>query len=232
MRLAVSRLRSTLVLVGFLLLSLAAPAFSAPRPVQIPVDSDQLAGLYWEPPHSLAPAVLLLPMLGHGKEDWVPLATELNRQGYGVLALDFREQGRSNREQLLADVRAGFDFLREQAKVDAARLGLIGASIGANAALNFAAAEPLVRVVVLLSPGLNYRGVTTEPALRDYGVRPLLLVAAEADLTSATAVRRLAQRAQGEAVVKLYPGEAHGTELFAAGVPLTEEVLGFLKTRL
>lgn len=220
------------LLAGLLLLSLAAPALAAPRPVQVPLGDEHLAGLYWEPPRSLAPAVLLLPMLGHSKEDWIRFGNQLRRQGYGVLALDFREQGRSNREQLVADVRAGFDFLREQPKVDAARIGLIGASIGANAALNFAAEEPAVRLAVLLSPGLNYRGVTTEPALRDYGVRPLLLVAAEEDAASAAAVRQLAQAAPRETVVKLYPGAAHGTELLAVGGPLAQEILAFLQSRL
>ncbi|MFQ5663191.1 MAG: alpha/beta hydrolase [Terriglobia bacterium] len=220
------------ILIGLLVLSLAASGREAPRPVQVPLDAGQLAALYWEPPKSLAPAVLLVHMLGRSKEDWIPLATRLRRDGYAVLAIDLREQGRSNREQLIADLRAGFNFLREQKKVDAARIGLIGASIGANTALAFAAAEPLVRLAVLLSPGLNYRGVTTEPALRDYGVRPLLLVAAEEDLGSAAALRRLAGAAQGKAVAKLYPGAAHGTEMFAAGLPLTQDILAFLKTYL
>lgn len=232
MRAIAMRPLSSALLVGLFALLLAAPALAAPRPVQLSVGDQRLAGLYWDPPKSLAPAVLLLPMLGHTKEDWIPFGNQLRRQGYGVLALDFREQGRTNREPLLADARAGFDFLREQPKVDAARIGLIGASIGANAALNFAATEPAVRLAVLLSPGLNYRGVTTEPALRDYGARPLLLLAAEEDSPSAAAVRRLAELAQGESVVKLYPGAAHGTELLAAGGSVGDEIIAFLRPRL
>ncbi len=116
--------------------------------------------------------------------------------------------------------------------MDAARIGLVGADVGANAALNFAALEPLVPLAVLLSPGLNYRGVATEPALRDYGVRPLLLMAAEEDLTSARAVRRLAKAAQSDPVVKLYPGDAHGTNLFQIGLPVGEDIVTFLHGRL
>lgn len=220
------------LLIGLLLLCLLAPGCDEPRPVQVPLGSEQLAGLFWQPPEAVAPGVLLLPMLGHSKEEWIPFATRLRQEGYGVLALDLRQQGRTDRERLLADARAGFIFLREQKKVDAARIGLIGASIGANAALNFAAEEPLARLVVLLSPGLNYRGVTTEPALRDYGARELLLVAAEEDLSSAAAVRRLADAAQAEAVVKLYPGKAHGTDLLGVGLPVADDILAFLQAHL
>lgn len=225
-------LRSAHILVPLLLVCVLAPACNAPRPVQVPLDDRHLEGLYWEPPGTLSPAVLLLHMLGRSKEEWIPLATELRRQGYGVLAIDLREQGRSRPEQLVADARAGFEFLRKQKTVDAARIGLLGASIGANAAINFAAEEPLVRLAILLSPGRNYRGVTTEPALRAYGARPLFLAAAEEDIVSAPAVRRLAEVAQGEVVAKLYPGQAHGTGLLTVGLPLDQEIVAFLKRHL
>jgi len=213
-------------------LALAGQGCDGPRNVQIPLGNESLAGVYWEPRERMSPAVLLLPMLGHGKEEWLPLATRLHAEGYGVLALDLREGGRTDRERLLADTRAGFSFLREQKKIDAARIGLVGASLGANTALNFAAAEPMVRVAALLSPGLNHLGVTTEPALRDYGTRPLLLVGAEEDLSSAGAVRRLAEEARGNTVVKMYSGGAHGTDLLTAVPPAVEDVLAFLQAHL
>jgi dienelactone hydrolase len=219
-------------LLALLALCLLATACDEPKTVQIPLGSENLSGLYWEPSKRLSPAVVLLPMLGGSKEDWTPLATLLHKEGYGVLALDLREQGRTDREHLVADARTGFDFRRAQKKVDAARIGLVGASIGANAALNFAAEEPLVRTTVLLSPGLNYRGVVTEPALRDYGVRPLLLMASEEDLSSAGAVRTLADASQSDAVVKFYPGSAHGTDLLQVGLPVAADILAFLQAHL
>lgn len=203
-----------------------------PRTVQVQVGSQALAGTYWEPRERMSPSVLLLPMLGHGKEEWLPLASRLHAEGYGVLALDFREGGHSDRERLLADTRAGFDFLREQKKVDAARIALVGASLGANTALNFSAGEPMVRVTALLSPGLNQMGVTTEPALRDYGTRPLLLAGAEEDLSSAGAVRRLGEEARGDTVLKLYAGGAHGTDLLTAVPPVIDDILVFLQAHL
>jgi dienelactone hydrolase len=211
-------------------------AADAPAAVQVALSEDanppSLAGLWWKPRRDLSPAVILLPMMGRGKEDWTGLARRLHREGIAVLAMDLSEQGRGSREQLTQDVRAAFHYLRAQKKVDAARIGLVGASMGANAALMFAAREPLVRAVALLSPGLNYRGLSTEPALRDYGVRALFLAAAEDDFPSAQAVRRLAAAAQGEVVSKLYPGTAHGTDLLDAPLGLDVELVSFLRSTL
>ena len=222
--------------IGLLLLSLPLRSADAPAPVQVARSeapgAPSLAGLWWKPRRDLAPAVILLPMMGRGKEDWGRLARRLHQDGLAVLAMDLSEQGRGSREQLEGDVRAAFRYLRAQKKVDAARIGLVGASIGANAALLFAAQEPLVRAVALLSPGLNYRGLTTEPALRSYGARPLFLAAGEDDFPSAQAVRRLAAAAQGEVVSKVYPGTAHGTDLLDAPVDLDAALVAFLRSKL
>lgn len=182
-----------------------------------------MAGLYWEPPRRLSPAVLLLPGENGGKEDWLPLAARLRREGYGVLALDWGAP-RGDRDELLVDVRAAFEFLRAQKKVDAARIGLVGNALGADAALLFTAREPLARLVVLLAPGPSGPGAAMEQPLRDYGARPLLLVAAEDDAVAVDTARRLAAAAQGEAVVAHPPAPA-------APLP-AEEILAFLRPRL
>lgn len=165
-------------LSSLLLLCFLAPGCDAPRPVQLLAGDQQLAALYWGPPKRLSPAVLLLPGEAGRKEEWIPLATRLRKQGYGVLALDWSEHDPADREARLADVRAGFAFLRAQKKVDAARIGLIGAEGGAGVALDFAAREPLARLAVLVSPGL---GDSDAGPRRDYGARPILLLSPEGE---------------------------------------------------
>ena len=216
------RERAVLTLSGLILFSLLAAGCDAPRPVQLLVGDQQLAALYWEPPRRLSPAVLLLPAEGGKKEDWLPLATRLRKEGYGVLALDWSRHEPADREAWLADVYAGFAFLRAQKKVDAARIGLVGAERGASVALDFAAREPLARLVVLGSPGLNDFDAVRD-SLRDYGARPLLLLAVEEHTAAADAARRLAAAAQGEAVVMRLP--ATESERGA-------EILAFLRPRL
>ena len=216
------RERAVLTLSGLILFSLLAAGCDAPRPVQLLVGDQQLAALYWEPPRRLSPAVLLLPAEGGKKEDWLPLATRLRKEGYGVLALDWSRHEPADREAWLADVYAGFAFLRAQKKVDAARIGLVGVALGASVALDFAAREPLARLVVLGSPGLNDFDAVRD-SLRDYGARPLLLLAVEEHTAAADAARRLAAAAQGEAVVMRLP--ATESERGA-------EILAFLRPRL
>ena len=223
-------LRPALPLLVVALAALLAGC-DAPRPVQLAIGDAQLAGLYWEPAKRLSPAVLILPAPGQGKEAWIPLATRLRKAGNGVLALELREPGSARRDELLADVAAGFQFLREQKKVDAARIGLLGADLGANAALAFAAREPLARTVALVSPGPDYAKLPSEPPMGDYGARALFLAAAEEDAGSARTVRRLAETALGPATTRFYPGAMPGREL--AGSPgLAEDLLAFLRAQL
>ena len=224
------RERAVLTLSGLILFSLLAAGCDAPRPVQLLVGDQQLAALYWEPPRRLSPAVLLLPAEGGKKEDWLPLATRLRKEGYGVLALDWSRHEPADREAWLADVYAGFAFLRAQKKVDAARIGLVGVALGASVALDFAAREPLARLVVLGSPGLNDFDAVRD-SLRDYGARPLLLLAVEEHTAAADAARRLAATAQGEATTRFLPAALAGHPP-AANARVEAEILAFLRRHL
>ena len=222
--------RAVFTLAGLILLSLFTAGCDAPRPVQLFVGDQQLAALYWEPPRRLSPAVLLLPAEGGRKEDWLPLATRLRKEGYGVLAVDWSRHDPADREAWLADVYAGFAFLRAQKKVDAARIGLVGAERGASVALDFAAREPLARLVVLGSPGLNDFDAVRD-SLRDYGARPLLLLAVEEHTAAADAARRLAATAQGEATTRFLPAALAGHPP-AANARVEAEILAFLRRHL
>lgn len=157
-----------LAILSFLVL--AGTACDGPRRVQIPLNGALREALYWEPSKRLSPAVVLLAPPGQAKESWVTLGTRLRQQGYGVLALELVDGERAGDE-----LRAAFEWMRLQKKVDAARIGLVGSDQAANAALEFAAGEPLVRLVVLLSPELNSDKHTLAPPQK-YGFRPLLLV--------------------------------------------------------
>lgn len=185
-----------------------------------------------------APSVILLHMYSRTRADWREFALFLQSRGYSVLALDMRGHGESGggtysafgmQEWLgvLNDVSAGKEFLRSRG-ADTTRLSVIGASIGANLALRYAAQDGEVKTVVLLSPGLDYRGVTTEDAMVDYGARPLLIVASEDDKYSAQTARRLDSLAQGEHKLIIYPAADHGTRMFGREPGLAQEIAGWL----
>ena len=69
---------------------------------------------------------------------------------------------------MVMDVKAAKQILVTQKNVNPNSIAIVGASIGANVALNYAALDPLVKAVVLLSPGLDYKGVTTSNAIKQY----------------------------------------------------------------
>ena len=61
------------------------------------------------------------------------------------------------------DLETAADFLIKERKAAADKISFVGASIGANLSLQYISEHPEFKTAVLLSPGLDYRGVKTEP---------------------------------------------------------------------
>lgn len=187
------------------------------------VSSDDEAGV---------PAVLLLHMLGSNRTLWAPLIPELSEAGYTVLAVDMRGHGATGGAQdwplAEADMQAWLDWLREQPGVDGDRLNVVGASIGANLALRGMANDSQVVTAVALSPGLDYRGVTTEDALATIDGRPVYLVAGQGDRYSADSVRTLTGQIQGDGLMRLFDSAVHGTTLLPEQTTLGPSIVAWL----
>lgn len=233
-RASVARLAGPACVFAALLAASAPRCAAAARPVTLTVEGQPVAALCWVPARSgaaKAPGVILLHMLGRSKEDWRGFGDLLERSGYAAIAMDLRGGGNAGERKLVGDARAAFEFLARQPEVDAARIGVVGASIGANGALLFALEEPRVRCAALLSPGLDYRGVSTVPGISKM-TRPVLLVASDDDEYSAESVRRLERLAPGPKAMKMYSHAGHGTQIFSADVGLDKELLAFLKAHV
>jgi dipeptidyl aminopeptidase/acylaminoacyl peptidase len=88
-----------------------------------------------------------------------PLAQALAAAGFAVLAIDLRGHGSSSRARLTYgareqhDVLGAVDWLRAHGH---ARVGVLGASMGASTALLAAAAEPAIAAVVADSPFADF----------------------------------------------------------------------------
>ena len=182
------------------------------------------------------PAVLLLPMYGGRRHDWDALAASLQQAGVASLAIDLRGQGDTGGAEdwtlAVDDVAAAQDWLAARPEVDPQRRGPVGASIGANLALVHATRHPEVRAIALLSPGLDYFRVSIEGLMDLYGDRSILLVASEKDGYSAETVRTLAEGAEGQAELVVYPGGAHGTEMFFTQSSLLDILVEFVRLSL
>jgi pimeloyl-ACP methyl ester carboxylesterase len=194
--------------------------------------------LYTPGGSGLLPGVVLLHMLGSDRQVWDDngIANTLVENGYAVLAVDMRghgETGNSIDWQLAPeDLQRAWKHFTSLDTVDPQRTAVIGASIGANLALLTGADQPAIRTVVLLSPGLDYRGVTSEGPLAKYGVRPILIVASEEDTYAADSSRTLATLANGESRLEMYNGAGHGTRMFDAQPDLSNLIITWLAQNL
>lgn len=174
--------------------------------------------------------IILLHMLGHDKSSW----KDFKPKGYTVIAIDFRGHGDSELnyedftdndwKNLQLDVKAAADYLKSS-KVK--EIYIIGASIGANTAINYAVTDSAVNGVALLSPGMTYRNVHVSDAISKYDGK-VLLVASKGDEYSYQSVNKM-KGINPQAELIIYDGDNHGTDMFM-GNPLSKDVLDWLKS--
>ena len=205
-----------LVLAG--LFAAPASAAAAAQPLQLrTADGVTIAAMLYQADGE-APAVVLVHMYTRTKDDWRPFAERLQAAGLTALAIDLRGHGASGglstpAPAMALDVQAAIGFLAGHGGVRG--IAVVGASLGASAAIMAAAESPEVRGVALLSPATDYRGVRIDAALRKYAARPMVLVASTEDPLAARTVRGLvggtppvAAREQRLSLVM-----AHGTQI-------------------
>ena len=175
-----------------------------------------------------APGVLLLHMLNSSQNAWNSVIPDLTAAGYAVLTVDMRGHGLTggdhNWELAEADLIQVWQTMADMEAVDETRTAVVGGSIGSNMSLVTGSNIPAVRGVVLLSPGLDYLGVTTEDRMATYGERPVMIVAAVNDGYAASSAETLSQIALGDAELKMYDDGSHGTSLLFAH----EELMGLI----
>jgi dienelactone hydrolase len=232
-----------LLLLASLLVLAAAPARAA-QAQEVTFHTDDgvaIAGSLYLPARP-GPAVLLLHALGRTREDWQSIATRLADAGFVALAIDLRGHGASGPlpdgtgleelTKMVADVKAARAFLATRREVVPNRIGIAGASIGANLAILFAAGDPTVRSLALLSPGIDYRGLRPEAAMKKYGDRPALLVASQEDNYSANSARQLSQSGPGVRDIRILNGAGHGTAMLARQPDLATSILDWFRRTL
>jgi len=125
------------------------------------------------------PGLLFLNMCDPSRDqkEWADVAAALAGEGYHILTFDYRGFGRSGgerptnlrsvdeampywREHWMSDVQTAYDTLVSQEGVDAANMGIAGASCGVFMGLEFTIANRNIKSLVLL-------GGPTEKSQRD-----------------------------------------------------------------
>jgi dienelactone hydrolase len=217
---------------AILALVLSAPlvAASGRRVTLRAEDGVTLSAAYYEPGRRPAPGILLLPMLRRSHTDWDAAASQLSDAGFAVLALEFRPG--DDVAGLARDVRAAKAFLRERPELGGRTIGIAGASVGANLALVDAADDPGVMSIALLSPGIDYRGIRSEAAMKKYAGRSAILLASTKDPYSARSIRQLMTIGPGTREVRLTDTVAHGTALLSRDPDLVGVLVDWFRRTL
>ena len=204
---------------------------AAPRRVSFRAeDGATLTGAYYEPLRRPAPGIVLLPMLRRSHADWDAAASQLSDAGFAVVALDYRSGDELGAYPM--DVRAAKAFLRDRPEVIPGSIGIAGASIGANLAVLDAADDPGVLSIALLSPGIDYKGLRTEAAMKKFGVRPALLAGSTKDPYAARTIRHLTTIGPGLREVRFTDAVAHGTVLLSRDAELIPALVDWFKRTL
>jgi alpha-beta hydrolase superfamily lysophospholipase len=233
--------RPTLFLALTLLLISAAITLVHARPQRVSFrteDGVTIAAVWYEPSVRPAPAVVLVHMLQRSKRDWEGLASRLAGAGIGALAIDLRGHGDSQvpasigsgYPEMVKDVEAARKFLAMRSDVMPSRIGIAGASIGANLAA-LAAADGGFASVALLSPSLDYRGLRIEAAVRKYGSKPMLLVSSDDDPYARRSALDLQKTGASRELLSLV-GAGHGTNMLSRSYELPQVLVGFFRRTL
>ena len=204
-------------------------------------DGVTIAATWYEPSFRPGPAVVLVHMLGRSRRDWDSFAARLAGSGIGALAIDLRGHGdstdaggasdASGYASMVKDVAAARRYLGTRSDVRPTRIGIAGASIGANLAVLHAAADPTVASLALLSPSLDYRGLRIEAAVRKYGTRPMLLVSSDDD---PYAQRSSVELAKTQGIREHLPlvAAGHGTHMLSRSYELPQALVEWFRRTL
>jgi len=198
---------------------------------------------------SAADAIILLHMLGRDRNDWNTFASTLsnNNNGYTVLSLDLRGHGQSvnhngkaisfqsftldDFNKMVLDVKAAKQFLVTQKGINSNNIAIVGASIGANVALKYAVLDPSIKAIVLLSPGLDYKGVRTSDAITKF-MNPIYIAATGKDSIAGTDPQTLCNMINCGNKLKVYQdSNSHGTDMFldsSLNPPLGSVIISWL----
>lgn len=197
------------------------------------------------------PLIILCHMLSDDRWEWQDFPKQLVEAGYAVLVFDMRGHGESTHRGKNLYVWRQFDKTdwlkmpedigvltqwvgknKELVAVDTTKVGVIGASIGANVGINYAAAHPkALKTLVLLSPGLDYQGVETAAAMKKVKV-PSFFIASQDDNYAAQSTQELYQALSIKKKIQVYEGTAHGSDILGMNPDLGATIIAWLSQAL
>ncbi|MFZ0659782.1 MAG: alpha/beta fold hydrolase [Candidatus Binataceae bacterium] len=199
-----------------------------PATLYLPGSGNPFFALQPLPPDKRRPAVLLVHGFSSDRALMSVLARRIARNGYACLTIDLPGHGHNRNpfarnfgsETLRQDLTTAVNFLRTSSYVDGSRIVVIGHSMGANAALDYAAHDPNIKGSVMISGGFRLDGP-------DHPRNTLFIFAQNDPEFIQDASKQIAGILAGNGSIelgKVYGDVASGTALEAVRVPHTNHI--------
>ena len=194
--------------------------------------------------------LILLHMMPATKESWQNFADELQKIGYESITIDLRGHGESSdgpngflnfsdneHQKSILDAQTAVDYLIKERGANSEKISFIGASIGANLSLQYIAENPEFKTAILLSPGLNYKGIKTESfAVKINQDQKVFFISAKDDIRSngnsnteeTQKLYNLTLENSGKKI-QIYETGGHGTDILNNQRKLINLIIEFIK---
>ena len=222
------------------------------------VDNVSIVGTYYPVRQKPAPAVLLIHSVDKDRSIWASFAATLQKNGFAAVAIDLRGYGESTHKQtpdgpvtldvrnftagdygdMQLDVESAVDWMQTQPEIDGKHIALVGESFGANIALRYAAINQDIAAVVVLSPGITYRGVRTDDIISQVSHAPLRIFVSEYDPFAFESSKRLVEILKETGMptttneLTICTGNLHGSDMLLGVRNLPQIIVTWLKDAL
>jgi len=189
--------------------------------------------------------LVLVHMMPSAKESYTDLAERLQNLGYESLAIDLRGHGESDdgpngylnfsdsqHQKSIFDLEAAADYLIKNREASPDKIYFIGASFGANLVLQYISEHSEHKTAILLSAGLNYRGVKTEPLIKNLKIEQKVFFVSSRDDDSNTQENQKlydSVAAGSQKKIQIYDSGGHGTDLLKSQPDLIGLIAEFIK---
>jgi dienelactone hydrolase len=195
------------------------------------------------------PVVILLHQFRKDKTSWDEFIPDLLKNGYAVYAIDMRGHGKSNKfkdgreifyetmpesdwNQVSNDVHSVIEFVKTNSAVDSSKIGVIGASIGANTAIMASSLfSDEIKTAVALSPGIEYHHLKTYDYAKNLK-NPLMMAVANNDAYAFESSNELDKVIKSKHALNVYEGAEHGTNLLNITPDLQNKIVVWLNENL
>lgn len=189
------------------------------------------------------PAVILIHQGGSNKSEWNGFFEQLVKQNYIVLAYDIRGHGESDKvdniyalfndpNQAPHDLISAIEYLKDNKNVDAERIAIVGASIGANLAC-VGISKMDVKTAVAISGKTS--AVENLNGSKDLDLKSIFYIASEGDQNGKRVewAKQLYNRTEPPRKIEAVPNSsAHGVSIFKDHPKVKNKIIKWLKDTL